>query len=212
MLRLSQSRWARIGLPALAVVCAVAAALALSFPALSNWYAARAQRALAAQIDDPTVAGQPAAAAGGEGHALGRIVIAAIGLDMVMVQGIGAGDLAEGPGHYPATAMPCTAGDAAVAGHRTTFLHPFYDLNELVPGDLIKVTTPPASCTYVVSGIPFAVAPGDTAVVAPTPGQWILTLTTCTPRGSARQRLVVKAVMVPSSLRPAPSSVAGNAA
>ncbi|HZU79988.1 MAG TPA: sortase, partial [Acidimicrobiales bacterium] len=96
--------------------------------------------------------------------------------------------------------------------HRTTFLHPFYDLNALHAGDVIDVSTPAVSCSYVVIGRPFAVSPKDTAVLADTPGQHILTLTTCTPIGSAAQRLVVRAVMLPASLRPAPSSVAGNAA
>jgi LPXTG-site transpeptidase (sortase) family protein len=206
------SRWTRWGLPALAVVSAVVAVLALEFPTISNWYASRAQHQLAAQLDDPTIAGQVAHGVVGDGQALGHIRIAAIGVDMVLVQGTDAGALAKGPGHYPGTPMPCTTGDVAVAGHRTTFLHPFYNLNELRAGDVISITTPAASCSYVVSEAPFAVAPTDLAVVANTPGQHVLTLTTCTPRGSAAQRLVVKALMLPESLRPAPPSVVGNAA
>lgn len=212
LVRVAGSRWVRFGLPVLAVTCALGAFVALDFPAVSSWYASRAQHALAAQLDDPTFAGQVAKGVVGDGQALGRLTIPAIGLHMVMVQGVDAAALAKGPGHYPSTPMPCASGNAAVAGHRTTFLHPFYSLNALHAGDVIDVSTPAASCSYVVTGAPVAVSPKDTAVLANVLGQSVLTLTTCTPIGSAAQRLVVRAVMVPSSLRPAPSSVTGNAA
>lgn len=210
VVRLARSRWTRFGLPALAGLCALAAATALEFPALSNWYAGRAQQALAAQLDNPTIGSSKAVP--GDGAAVGRIDVPAIGLDMVVVQGVTAGDLAKGPGHYPQTAMPCAPGNAGIAGHRTTFLHPFSNLNELAAGDTIEIVTPRLSCTYLVTGAPVAVSPRDTAVLAGSNGQSLLTLTTCTPRGSAAQRLVVQAVLLPKSLRPAPSSVKGNAA
>jgi len=194
-------RWA---LWALAVLGAMAALAALCFPTLSNWYAASRQHALADRLDDPTVAGQVRSGVVGDGQPIGRISIPAIGLDAVVVEGTDAGDLAEGPGHYASTPMPCTTGNAGIAGHRTTFLHPFYDLDQLRPGDLITITTRAATCSYSVSTPPFAVAPTDVSVIAANPGS-TLTLTTCTPRGSAAERLVVRAVLVPSSLRPAPA-------
>lgn len=196
--RVARNRWARIGLPVLAVLCAAAAAAALAFPYLSGLYARHEQQVLAGQLDDPAVGGTP-----GSGAAIGRIVIPAIGLDMVVVQGTNAGALAKGPGHYPTTPMPCTEGDVAIAGHRTTFLHPFYDLNLLAPGDVVELSTRTLSCTYTVSAPPFAVPPTDTAVVADTPGNFTLTLTTCNPRGSSAQRLIVKAAVVPGSVHPA---------
>ena len=198
----ASSRWARIGLPVLAVVCLLAAVVALAFPTLSNWYARHEQHVLAGQLDDPAIG-----TAAGSGSAIGRIEIPAIKVDMVVVEGTDAAALAKGPGHYPATPMPCTVGDVAIAGHRTTFLHPFSDLNELRPGDVIALHTRSASCRYVVSRPPFAVSPHDVSVVGATPGQFTLTLTTCNPRGSATQRLVVKATLVPGSLR----TVAGRA-
>ncbi len=184
------------------LLCLVAAA-ALAFPMLSNWWASHRQHELAAQLDDPALAGQVANGTVGDGKPIGRIIIPAIGLDMVMVQGVDAAALASGPGHYPSTPMPCTVGDAAVAGHRTTFLHPFYSLDALKPGDLVEFQTAAWSCSYTVSQQPFSVLPTDTSVVTNTPGQFSLTLTTCTPRGSASHRLVVKAQLVSSSLRSA---------
>lgn len=171
---------------------------------LSNWWATHRQHELARALDDPALKGQVASGSVADGKPIGRILIPAIGLDMVMVQGVDSAALDSGPGHYPGTPMPCTAGDAAVAGHRTTFLHPFYSLDKLVAGDLIEFQTAAWSCSYTVSGPPFSVLPTNTSVVANTPGQYTLTLTTCTPIGSSSHRLVVKAVLVPSSLHPAP--------
>ncbi|MHB8680728.1 MAG: sortase [Acidimicrobiales bacterium] len=195
--RIAGSRWTRLGLPALAVLCALAAVAALAFPMLSDWYARHEQQVLAGELDNPAVG---ASLGNASGSPIGRIEIPAIKVDMVVVQGTDAGALAKGPGHYPATPMPCTVGDVAIAGHRTTFLHPFSNLDELAPGDVIALRTPTLSCSYVVSQAPFSVLPSDTSVVANTPGQFTLTLTTCTPRGSASHRLVVKATLVPGSL------------
>ena len=60
---------------------------------------------------------------------------------MVVVEGTDADQLRSGPGHYPGTPLPGEAGNVAIAGHRTTYLHPFYNLNELVPGDAIDILT-----------------------------------------------------------------------
>jgi LPXTG-site transpeptidase (sortase) family protein len=199
--RLARSRWTRYGLPCLAVVSALVAVAALAFPFLSDLYASHRQHALAAQLDDPAIQGQIAKGTVGAGRPIGRIVIPAIGLNMVMVQGVDTSALAEGPGHYPGTPMPCSVGDVAIAGHRTTFLHPFSALDELVPGDVVRLETPRLSCEYVVTRPPFSVLPSDVAVVADTPGSYTLTLTTCTPRGSASHRLIVKGVMVPGSAK-----------
>jgi sortase A len=198
----------------MAGLCAVVAVAAFCFPTLSNWYAASRQHQLAGQLDDPTLSGQLRGGAVGEGRPIGRISIPALGLDAVVVQGTSAGDLAAGPGHYASTAMPCAAGNTAIAGHRTTFLHPFYFLDRLRPGDVITLTTPAATCSYRVAQAPFAVAPTDTAAIAATAATaatagGTLTLTTCTPRGSAAKRLVVKAVLVPRPLRPATASGSG---
>lgn len=183
----------------MAVLCVLAAAAALCFPTLSNWWAEHEQHVLASQLDNPALGG-----ASGSGSAIGRIHIPSIGLNMVVVQGTDASALTKGPGHYPNTPMPCTVGDVAIAGHRTTFLHPFYSLDHLKPGEVIDLQTRTSSCAYVVSQAPFAVSPNDTSVVANTPGQFTLTLTTCNPIGSSAQRLVVKAVMAPGTVAVVP--------
>lgn len=180
------------------VLLCIAGAGALAFPMLSNWWAGDRQTQLAGQLAGGEAGVAKATVA--DGRPIGRIVIPTIGLDMVVVQGDDAAALESGPGHYPGTPMPCSVGNAGIAGHRTTFLHPFAALDKLRTGDLVELSTPAWSCSYIVSAPPFSVLPTDTSVVANTPGEYTLTLTTCTPIGSASHRLVVKAVMVTSSL------------
>jgi sortase A len=117
---------------------------------------------------------------------------------MVVVEGTDEIRLQQGPGHYPGTPLPGEAGNAAIAGHRTTYLHPFYNLNELNTGDPIFITTTQGAFQYDVTSSQ-AVSPTDVSVVDDT---WSpeLTLTTCNPRYSASQRLVVHAALVASAL------------
>jgi sortase A len=141
-----------------------------------------------------------------EGGAVARIRIPKIGVDYIVVQGTARNDLAKGPGHYPATPLPGQIGNAAIAGHRTTHSKPFYNLNELVPGDDIIVQMPYGTFTYRMYE-QLIVPPTDVSVVAPTKDAQ-LTLTTCNPRFSARQRLVVHArLVVKRSTAPARATV-----
>jgi len=150
-----------------------------------------AHRALAAQPAPPIL--DPAI-----GSAVGTITIPKIDLSMVVVEGTGEAQLQTGPGHYPNTPLPGEYGNAAIAGHRTTYLHPFYNLDELVPGDPITIVTLQGIFLYHVTGS-VAVPPTDVAVIDQTRGP-TLTLTTCNPRYSASQRLVVHARLVASIL------------
>ena len=132
----------------------------------------------------------------GVGDSLTRIKIPRIGVDVVVVEGTTASALRAGAGHYPATPLPCEVGNVAIAGHRTTYGRPFHDMDQLEPGDRITLETPIGECTYEVDDDPFIVSPTQTEVVENTPEAAKLTLTTCHPKGSARQRLVLHATMV----------------
>jgi sortase A len=123
------------------------------------------------------------------GEAVAIIRIPKIGVDKAVVQGVGLPDLKKGPGHYPQTPMPGQPGNAAIAGHRTTYGAPFFRLNELNPGDTIYVTTAQGAFEYHVRETK-VVKPTEVSVLNPTPDNR-LTLTTCNPRFSASQRLVV---------------------
>jgi sortase A len=137
----------------------------------------------------------------------------------VIVQGVSTADLIKGPGHYPGTAMPGQIGNFAVAGHRTTYLHPFYNLNELRTGDPIVIETRTRWFTYTVENIPGTsaryqevVSPGDFPVAYAVPDQpnaslaatqRVLTFTSCNPRYSAAQRIIVHALLTSSQPRSA---------
>lgn len=125
-----------------------------------------------------------------EGAPIGIIKIPRIHLDMVVVNGTRSADLKKGPGHYIDSAYPWEdAGKVAIAGHRTTYLHPFGGLDKLRPGDLIRLVTEHGTFDYHVTG---------SRVIRPN-GVWVLkqtsdptlVLTTCTPRFSASHRLVI---------------------
>lgn len=171
----------------------------------------RFERSLADRRGVPATSAPPAAATPGPptadptpGQPVGTLVIPEIGLNQVVVEGTGPTQLAAGPGHYPGTPLPGQEGNAAIAGHRTTHGRPFYDLDALVSGDPITVTTLQGTFHYAVVRSE-VVPPTDVAVLAPSSDPE-LTLTTCTPRYSAAQRLVVVARLVaPATALPAPA-------
>jgi sortase A len=144
----------------------------------------------------PQVAATVAAPA--DGQPVGVLRIPSIGVDQVVVQGIDETDLAKGPGHYPGTPLPGEAGNSAIAGHRTTWGHPFYDLNAVARGAPVYLTTPQGSFTYTTTRV-WVVSPSQTSVLGPTTKPSI-TLTTCNPRYSAAQRLILRGVLTASRL------------
>lgn len=139
-----------------------------------------------------------------DGEALARIVIPKIGVDKIVVEGVRRNDLKKGPGHYPGTPLPGQKGNASIAGHRTTYGAPFNRIDELQPGDEILVTTLQGSFKYVVTGQQI-VAPSQTEVIDDQ-GDNRLTLTSCHPKFSARERIIVSAVL---QAEPAPTTPTG---
>jgi sortase A len=138
-------------------------------------------------------------AAPAEGDPVGSIQIPRIGVSQQMVEGVDVDDLRRAPGHYPSTQMPGHEGNSAIAGHRTTYGAPFGDLDQLRIGDEIKVSTLQGSFTYRVTE-QRVVDPSEVSVLDPSPdpgrpGHQLakLTLTTCNPKYSAAERLVVRA-------------------
>jgi sortase A len=144
--------------------------------------------------DNPTIGGSPAAsnAAVPTGAAVARLEIPAISLDKYVVQGTSEADLAQGPGHYPQTVMPGQVGNAAIAGHRTTYGAPFFRLNNLQKGDPIYITVTSGQTYRYLVTTSEVVSPNDVSVLDPSTTAE-LTLTTCNPRFSATNRLVVVA-------------------
>jgi len=128
-----------------------------------------------------------------EGDAVAVIRIPRIGVDKAVVEGVSVADLKRGPGHYPGSPLPGQPGHAAIAGHRTTYGAPFYELNELREGDVMLVTTRQGEFRYLVDR-KTVVRPDQREVLSPTM-ESRLTLSTCNPRFSARQRLIVSGVL-----------------
>ncbi len=126
-----------------------------------------------------------------EGDALARIDIPRIGTNWIVVEGVATPDLRKGPGHYPGTPVPGQIGNVAIAGHRTTYGAPFERVDELKPGDEVAFTTVTGHYVYRVTGQQI-VGPSDTSVLANTP-EPTLTLTSCHPKYSASQRIIVTA-------------------
>jgi sortase A len=90
-----------------------------------------------------------------DGQPIGRIIVPRLGLNMVVVEGTSEADLEKGPGHYNAasgvnTSLPGMGGVVAIAGHRTTYLHPFRHIDALRPGDDIYLRMPYGIFAYRV--------------------------------------------------------------
>jgi len=141
-----------------------------------------------------------------QGDAAAVIDIPKIGLDEVVVEGVGVEELKKGVGHYPDTKLPGEKGNAALAGHRTTYGHPFNRLDELSAGDEITITTRAGTFHYQWMERK-VVTPETVSVLDDTPDDR-LTLTTCNPKYSAAERLIVVAKLMSPPIVSAPSSPA----
>ncbi len=129
------------------------------------------------------------------GSAFAFLSIDKLGIDgLVVYEGVDRATLRSGPGHMPSTPLPGQPGNSVLSGHRTTYGRPFFDFDQLVAGDRISVESAVGTHVYEVREIE-VVLPTDIWVTDPRPGGW-LTLTTCHPKFSARERLVLWAEMV----------------
>ena len=132
-----------------------------------------------------------------EGEPVAILRIPSIDLTKTVVEGVGVNDLKQGPGHFAETPLPGQLGNAAIAGHRTTYGEPFRNLDQVRIGDTIQVDTLAGTFTYAVTNM-LVVNPSEYGSVIPTkdPTKATLTLATCTPVYTSRQRLIVQADLV----------------
>jgi len=197
---------ARRGLSVLSALLLVGAAAFLGYPVYTNFQHDRLQGQLNTELASPRLQQDYRDRKIGVGDALTRIKIPALGVDTVVVEGTTETALRAGAGHYAATAMPCENGNMAIAGHRTTYGKPFANIDQLRPGDTITLETPIGRCDYEVDEAPaptfrspagmaasWVVAPNDLRVIDQDPAKAELTLTTCHPKGSAKERLIIRA-------------------
>ena len=159
------------------------------------------------------------------GTGIANLYIPRLGRDyaFTIVEGSDDASLEKGPGHYVGTALPGQVGDFAVAGHRVGKGEPFLNLDHLKPGDTIIVETLKDWYVYTVlgdkatgnlaapdvNGVPGReiVDPSQNRVILPIPDKpgatpdpsnkadYYMTMTTCHPKFTAKQRMIVHAVL-----------------
>jgi sortase A len=133
-----------------------------------------------------------------EGKTLGKIVIKRIKMNQALVEGADKESLKTGPGHYISTPLPGQPGNSAIACHRTTYGAPCFNLQLIQVGDEILIQTLQGKFRYVAEKqwVVKPKGPDAQAVLKNTPGENVLTLTTCEPQYSAKLRLIVRARLV----------------
>ena len=114
---------------------------------------------------DPLAPGTPVA----------YIEIPELGLTQVIGEGTSPSVLFDGPGHRVDTPLPGQAGTSVVLGRQSAYGGPFAHIEDLVEGNLIRVTTGQGTFTFTVIGVrregdpvPEPLAPGDGRLVLTT--------------------------------------------
>ena len=135
-----------------------------------------------------------------EGAAIAKLYIPRIqATPWVVVEGVTAADIRYAPGHYPTTVMPGEVGNFSVAGHRTLTI--FWNLDRIQAGDQMVVETKDTWFIYTATTHE-TVQPNNMAVIAAVPDKpgatavaAMITLTTCTPKGTHDKRLIVHGML-----------------
>jgi sortase A len=190
----------RRALSVLSIVLALAGVSMFAYPFATDLWTAQVQSRLRTQFNNPEYRDAYANRQIKVGEGLTRMIIPKLKLDEIVVEGTTPAALKAGLGHYRESPLPGEAGNVAIAGHRTTYGRPLNRLDEMRQGDIVYLDTPYDRFEYTVVGAfaghanPWPVKPTDFTVVAPpakATDHW-LTLTTCHPKGSAKQRLVLR--------------------
>ena len=196
----------RRGISVLSLVLFLAGIALFAYPVGTDVYSRYQQDHLTSQFSDPGTQQAYRENKIKIGDGLTVLRIPKLNITRLTVQGTTPAALRAGVGHYVNTPLPGAAGNVGIAGHRTTFGRPFNRLDELKPGDIVTLETPFALYTYQAvppfggHSNPWVVTPTDFSVVSQGTGH-LLTLTTCNPKGSARQRLVMRFTLVGTQLK-----------
>jgi sortase A len=124
-----------------------------------------------------------------------RLEIPAIGVDEIVRQGVDLSVIDKGVAHWSGTAGPGAIGNMVLAGHRTTKTAPFYDLDQLTPGDIVTVTGLDGRLADYEITETVIVTPDEMWIVDQTESP-TLTMFACHPKGAATHRIVVRAELV----------------
>ena len=142
------------------------------------------------------------------GEVIGRISIPRIKLDTWFVAGARLDELEKGPGLFAGSVLPGQFGNAAVAGHRTSYGAPFGELDKLVPGDPIIYTTAQGEFTYTVTSSEIVDPDRVDVVQTKDETEAVTTLVTCHPKWTSSKRLIVHASLSETHLPMAPTPLA----
>jgi sortase A len=188
----------RRGVSVLSLVLFLAGTVMFAYPVGTDVYSRFQQGQLADAFADPAVAQAYRERKVAVGEGLTTLRIPKLDVEVLVVEGTTPSALRAGAGHYVESPLPGEAGNVAIAGHRTTYGRPLNRMDELAPGDMVELETPFEVFTYRAMEPfdghpnPWVVAPTQYDVVGPTAQGSYLTLTTCHPKGSARQRLIMR--------------------
>lgn len=122
-----------------------------------------------------------------------HLLIPSIGMDEAIYQG-SQSELNKGAWLRPKTSTPDKGSNSVIVGHRFTYTDDnavFYHLDKVVPGDIIAVYWGGKEFNYRVREV--KVVPASAIEIEDPTDNAQLTLYTCTPLWSAKDRLVVVA-------------------
>jgi sortase A len=125
------------------------------------------------------------------GRPVGRLVVPRLGLSIIVVTGTDESSLEKGPGWYTGTRLPGEGQLIYIAGHRTTYLAPFADIDSLRRGDAVRLELPYATFLYRVTG--HVVVPANDTARLKSKGYEIVALQACHPRFFATHRYIAYA-------------------
>ncbi len=134
---------------------------------------------------------------------LGELEVPAMGLRTPFREGVHDAVINKGPGHWPGTPLPGQAGNSVISGHRATHGAEFVDLDDLRPGDPIRVLIggQDRPITYRVQGTTVVKESRYVDYVTQQPANdeaRVLTLFACTPVWDSTHRIVVRAEASPA--------------
>ena len=144
------------------------------------------------------------------GHALGRIRVSRLGLNMVLIGGTDASSLKRGPGVDGRTHLPGEGQLVYIAGHRTTYSAPLAKIDTLRRGDRIVLEMPYG--TFVYSVTRHSIVDDQDLSVLASHGREEVALQACHPRFFASQRYIVWASPAGPTTSTRRASVSSNPA
>jgi sortase A len=201
---LRRRRAGRMALWTLVAALTIGGVGLLAYPTVTGIWADRIQNGLENEFAAlaPNQTGDSYAVAPTHGDPVTRLKIPAINVDVIVVSGVTGNALRAGAGHFPDTALPGDpTGNVAIAGHRTGYGEPFRHLDKLKPGQRIHLATPFGTFVYEIMkpfdghGNPWITDPTDLTVKGRT-AEPTLTLVTCDPPGTSKNRLILRAKLV----------------